>query len=333
MAEPQTTPRFPDLSTDDGHYESFYLKASRPGGGEGIWIRHTVHKRPGADPTASVWVTYFNTRADGPVATKATFPAERLSKPDGGYIEIAEARLEPGRAIGAVTTEPGASWELELTGAEPAFHHLPHGVMYGAPVPRTKLLSPHPNVTYSGTFAIGDHQLQLDGWPGMVGHNWGAEHAHRWIWMHGAGFADRPSDAWFDAGLGRVKLGPLVTPWIANGVLALGGERYRLGGLGAIRSTRVNEQPTGCDFRLEGSGIEVAGRVAAQHAKDCVGWRYADPQGPEHHVANCSVADMELSVRLAGESLQTLALKGGAAYETGMRPYEHGIPLQPFDDG
>ncbi len=58
----------------------------------------------------------------------------------------------------------------------------------------------------------------------MVGHNWGAQHAERWIWLHGAGFAE-DQDAWIDVALGRIKVGPLTTPWIANGALCLGGER------------------------------------------------------------------------------------------------------------
>ena len=40
--------RFPKVAAKGGHYESFYIKACRPGGGQGLWIRHTVHKRPGA---------------------------------------------------------------------------------------------------------------------------------------------------------------------------------------------------------------------------------------------------------------------------------------------
>ena len=37
--------RFPGVPARAGHYESFYIKACRPGGGQGIWIRHTVHTR------------------------------------------------------------------------------------------------------------------------------------------------------------------------------------------------------------------------------------------------------------------------------------------------
>ena len=55
--------RFPDVAEKAGHYESFYIKACRPGGGEGIWIRHTVHKRPGAEPKGSIWFTLFDAEA------------------------------------------------------------------------------------------------------------------------------------------------------------------------------------------------------------------------------------------------------------------------------
>ena len=50
--------RFPELDRKAGHYESFYIKTCRPEGGLGVWIRHTVHKRRGAEPTASLWFTY-----------------------------------------------------------------------------------------------------------------------------------------------------------------------------------------------------------------------------------------------------------------------------------
>lgn len=60
----------------------------------------------------------------------------------------------------------------------------------------------------------------MAGWPGMAGDNWGEQHAERWIWLHGLGFADRGADTWFDAAIGRVRLGPVTTPWVANGASA-----------------------------------------------------------------------------------------------------------------
>ena len=55
--------RYPEVAAKAGHYESFYLKACRPDGGQGVWIRHTVHKRPGAEPNASIWFCLFDRSA------------------------------------------------------------------------------------------------------------------------------------------------------------------------------------------------------------------------------------------------------------------------------
>ena len=96
--------RFPRLGRQAGHYESFYLKASRPAGGQGVWIRHTVHKRPGEEPTAALWLTVFDADAPGPRATKASFAATELSAPEGAYIRVDGAVLEPGRATGELAT-------------------------------------------------------------------------------------------------------------------------------------------------------------------------------------------------------------------------------------
>ena len=60
--------RFPRLDRSAGHYESFYIKATCPGGGRAVWIRHTVHKRPGGELAGSIWFTWFDQRAPGPVA-------------------------------------------------------------------------------------------------------------------------------------------------------------------------------------------------------------------------------------------------------------------------
>src|SRR5215213_7517474 len=116
----RTEARFPALKPGAGHYESFYIKATRPGGGRAIWIRHTVHKRPDAELTGSIWVTLFDAEAPAPRAAKVTVDAERVSAPPGAYVEVAGARLDPGRASGEIKTpEVDMSWELAFTdGAE-----------------------------------------------------------------------------------------------------------------------------------------------------------------------------------------------------------------------
>ncbi len=335
--------RFGEVAAKAGHYESFYLKACRPDGGLGIWIRHTVHKRPGQEPTGSIWFTLFDRDAPGPQATKVTVPASELSTPPGSWIRVAGAEIGPGRAVGSVGAgaweAPGsvdatgltAAWSLRFTGDTDPCRYLPADWLYEAPLPRTKFVAPVPDAVFDGTLEIAGRAIEISGWPGMVGHNWGTEHAERWVWLEGTGFADAPG-TWFDAGAAKVRLGRRVSPWVPSGMLALDGVRHRLGGLGAIRSSQVEESPDGCSFVLPGKDIVVRGRVEAPR-KDFVGWVYADPTGDEHHTINCSVADLELTVERPGLPDCVLTLPGGAAYELGMRETDHGVPIQPFPDG
>ena len=76
----------------------------------------------------------------------------------------------------------------------------------------------------------------------------------------------------------------------------------------------------------------MRGEVGAPKT-DYVAWLYSDPDGSEHNVVNCSIADLELIVEQKGKPSRRLSLSGGAAYEFGMRETDHGIPLQPYPDG
>lgn len=342
--------RFAEVAAKAGHYESFYLKACRPDGGLGIWIRHTVHKRPGKEPTGSIWFTLFDRDAPGPLATKVTVPAAELSVPAGEWIRVAGAEIGPGRAEGSVgaggesagsgpgepdgalgLTPLAANWSLRFDGDTEPCHYLPADWLYEAPLPRTKFVAPVPDAVFEGTLKVGGRSIEIAGWPGMIGHNWGSEHAERWVWLEGTGFADAPG-TWFDAGAAKVRLGRRVSPWVPSGMLALDGIRHRLGGLGAIRSSSIDESADGCSFVLPGKNVVVRGQITAPR-KDFVGWVYADPTGDEHHTINCSVADLELTVERPGLPDRVLNLPGGGAYELGMRETDHGIPIQPFADG
>jgi hypothetical protein len=329
--------RFPEVAAKAGHYESFYVKACRPDGGQGIWIRHTVHKRPGAEPNASIWFCLFDREAPAPRATKVTVPAAQLSVPAGSWVRVADAEIGPGRAEGSVDTEAlSAAWSFTFAGEAEPCKYLPADWLYKAPLPKTKFLAPYPDALFRGRLEIDDESIELSGWPGMIGHNWGSEHAERWVWIEGTGFPGVPN-TYFDAGAARVRLGSRVSPWIPSGMLVLAGEAHRLGGLGAIASAQIDERPSVCSFLLPGKDVVVHGRVSAPE-KDFVGWVYADPKGPEHNTVNCSVADLELTVERPGLPPRRLTLPGGGAYELGMhdipgRQQDHGIPIQPYPDG
>lgn len=328
----RTEARYPKVPAGSGHYESFYLKAAAPEGGRAIWIRHTVHKRPGEEPTGAVWLTWFDAARSEPLAAKRRVGAAEISVPDKTYIRAAEPEIAPGRVQGQLDDGVPASWSLRFKDHGGPLHHFPAQWMYERRLPKTKLLSPHPCASFDGILDVGDERIVLDAWPGMIGHNWGAEHAESWIWIHGATVGDDGSRGYVDLGAGRVRLGPLTTPWVVNGEIVHRGERHRVGGLGRQLKTHVDAEPTRCGFTVGGEGLVARGSVSGPR-EHFVGWVYADPVGPEHHSLNCSIADLEVDVTRHGRSDLRISVEGGASYEFGTRRTDHGIPLQPFGDG
>jgi hypothetical protein len=305
-----TAPVWPNVPAEKGHYESFYLRAADPAGPRAVWIRYTVHKRPGAQPLGSLWFTYFE---EGVHTTKHTWPDPR----PGEWIDIDRSHFGPDRAQGEVE---GVGWDLTVEPLAEPLRHLPRPWMYTAPLPKTKPESPLPHARFNGRLRFGTREIEVDDWRGMSGHNWGTEHAETWIWVQGAGFAEDES-AWLDLTVARLKIGPFTTPWVANGALEVGGARTRLGGVG--RRARVQ-----ADARR--ARIDLPGQAKLNvRARDIVVWRYAAPNLEERHSAHSSNAEAVLE---AGG--RTLTSRHGSAYELGVRPGGHGeLPVQPYPDG
>ncbi len=322
-----TATKFPAADIKTGMYESFYLRAVSPREPVGAWIRYTVHKRPGAQPKGSLWLTVFDASKGRPFMHKHTTP--ELSVPDGGWITIGgQSSFGPKAAVGRCGE---ASWSLRVAGDETELRHLKQSWLYRTPLPRTKLTSPIPAATFDGTIELPGRTIELNGWRGMVGHNWGSEHAERWIWLHGIDFEDDRS-AWIDVAVGRVLVANRMSPWLASGAICLAGRRIRIGGLLA-HGVKVAENAARCTLSLPGEGGMLVEAHVDVPDESAAGWRYADPDGGEHDVINCSVASLTLNARPRGVAATTLHTAHGGAYELGMRERDHGVPIAPFSDG
>ena len=311
-----------------GGYSSHYLRAVDPARPRGAWIRYTAHRRPDQAATGALWCTVWDAEAGPPFAVKQSLAVP----PRPTWTGSAEAQ------------GCHAAWELAPAGDEPRLRHLPREWMYRAPLPRTKLESPLPDAVFTGWIETGERPARgdepgaaarrtvLPGSRGMIGHNWGAEHAERWVWLHAVAFEEAPG-AWLDVALGRVRIGRALTPWVANGALAVDGERHRLGGLGRVRGLRVDARPGALEAEIAGAGVRIHATVAAP-LDQTVAFTYADPtaRGGEHHVLNCSIAQVRLRVERPGRPALELASAHGGAYELGIRETDHGVPLQPFPD-
>jgi hypothetical protein len=311
-----------------GRYESWFLSArdAEPGRSpRALWIRHTRHRAAGAAAeTVALWCTLFDPAQGGPAAVKessARFPGSALAGP-GEFRGEAHAR---GRM---------AAWELGVSGVGPPLRHLRPHALYRTPVPRTKLEAPVPDGDAGGRLAIDGRMLEVAGWRATVGHNWGAEHAERWAWLHAAGFVDEP-EAWLDLALARIRVGAATLPWVANGAMCLRGERFPLGGLGHVPGVRVVALPGRLEAIIPGSRAEI--RLAVHTDLDhVVGFRYAgvgaDPVSGEREVLHAGLAEVRLGVRRRGRATAELYTAAGGAYELGGRRFTHGVRVQPYPD-
>ena len=320
-------PRYVETPAKAGLYESLYLTAHHPTEPQALWIRHTVLKAPGAPPRASLWCTWFaggGVRA-GKVSTPgpSSSPERPLQVGEHGWIGATGA-------TGAVDLDSlRARWELQFRDPEPTMFHLPKPWMYRAPVPRTKSMSAGPMLRLAGSLEVDGQAVDIDGWPCTIGHNWGSEHAERWMWLHADGQADE-GPVWLDAVVGRIRLGPVTTPWIANGAVSIAGRRHRLGGLRSGVNTAVTEHDRGATVELRGNDVSVELRADVDLSR-CVGWTYADPVGSTREVVNCSVARTRLRIQCPGGTPLEVEAPV-SAFEIGGRSRALDVPLQPFPD-
>jgi hypothetical protein len=286
-----------------GGYESYYLVAHDPIQPRALWLRYTVHQADGSSPTGFTWLTFFD-HDEAPVAIR-----ERgvLTKPEQDWIAIDNNRIDPTTACGQMTD---SQWDLRIRSQEDTFPYLPSMRMYTAAIPKTKPISLSPRCEFDGWIRLKGELIDLGGWEGMVGHNWGSEHAKQWVWLH-ALFGQE----WIDIVAARIALGPFTTPWIANGAVTLDAKRYRLGGVGRVLSTSIDASDQRCVMELKGEH-DLRVQVEAD-MNSTVSWDYANPRGGSHRVLHGSNASVKTQITLNGAQ-RNLFTASKASYELGI---------------
>ena len=300
-------------------YESWFVSARDPVSPRALWIRHTRH-RPGRGPeSVALWCTIIDPGLGQPPAmVKQVFTAF----PPGAAAGPGQFR---GQAeMGART----ARWDLAIAGGQPPLRPLRPPVLYRAPLPRTKLEASVPDGQVTGLLDIDGRGVSVAGWRGTVGHNWGAEHADSWVWLHAADFGTAPQ-VWLDLVLARIRVGPARSPWTAMGALGLGGERIVLGGLG--RRPTVDARPGRLSAGVPSPGARLQLSVTADDDA-AVAVAYLDPRGGSRTVRHAALARVELTLHRPGDRELTLSSSRGA-YEFGTRQGMPGIVPQPLPEG
>jgi hypothetical protein len=284
-------PRAPFTAAGARLYESHYLTVVHPRGGRALWLRYAALKAPGEPARGTLWCTFFD--AATPVGTAARPIARRTAAPQqldaprrGIWAEIDGAAIAPGHAEGALED---CRWSLVWQPQQPPLPYLPSLRLYDRRLPRSNGAAVAPTARFMGEAEIAGTHHDLSGWRGMVGHNWGSDHPDRWIWLHAFGLGPRDPDGWLDLVLARVRIGPLLTPWLPAGAVCVDGTQRRVGARAArgIRVEHADERVALAIPRVGGGGLCLRAESPAAHTAR---WDYASPDGGGREVSNCSIA-------------------------------------------
>jgi hypothetical protein len=313
----------------DGHYESFFVRANSPTRPQAFWIRYTIFAPRGRpqDARGELWAVLFDGKAGVTTAAKTELPIAQCDfRPDRLGAYVADARLEPGRAVGAAASGGHTiAWDLSFAGDAPPLFALPLG-LYESKLPRAKTLVPLPLARFRGTINVDGRAYPVFDWVGSQNHNWGERHTDHYAWGQVAGFDDAP-ESFLEVATARVKLGPLWTPFLTLLVLRHEGREIALNGLLQSLRARGRFSYFEWSFGSQDADWAVEGRITAPR-EAFVGLRYDNPPGGVKHCLNSKLASCELTLtdRRAG-TMTSLATRDRAAFEIVTDDTGHGVPI------
>lgn len=313
---------------DNGHYESYFLRANHPSRPLAFWIRYTIFA-PRGDAGGNIgelWVIAFDGENDRIQAAKTEYPLAQCQFDNAGLnVRIGSATLEPGKLQGSV--QQGSNhiqWQLSYQpGAEPLL--LLPAALYDKPLPKAKALVANPNAVFSGQLIVNGEILPVDHWQGSENHNWGSKHTDEYAWGQVAGFDNAP-EAFLEVASARLKFGPFWTPRMTTLVLRVDGETYALNNLWKAALAKAHYGYFHWHFDTSANGVRVVGNIQATR-QHFVGLNYYNPPGGSHTCLNCKIASARIVLYRPGQPEHELVTRNRAAFEILTDDPHHGVPV------
>ena len=319
-----------------GHVESIFVKLNLSDA-RALWLKVTFLKECGerGPEVAEAWAIAFNLGKGGKdtrVAIKETWPAaEAHYATDAFRIKVGDVDWRQGRLVGRLGSEDGdqISWDLAFEPSPRGFRHIPYEWMYRGSVPKSKAMSPQVDTRYSGEVCVNGHRTAIQAAAGMLGHNWGMQHAESWTWSH-CNLWEDADDVVFEGVTSKVRFGPMPMPLLSVLHLRVDGEAFDLNGI--FRALRIKSRPLGLSWRFEAETreLQILGRISGGPER-FVGVTYRDPSNAKIHCLNSKIADATLRIRrkTSGRWLDWRAVHSvqTAALEVGDRQRTHGVEI------
>jgi hypothetical protein len=317
-----------DAQKPQGHVESYFVKANDAEGRRALWLKATIIAscaRP-AHAMAEAWAVAFD-RHGSHTAVKEAIPfGEASFSRDGLAIDVGRfLHVDPDGSRGAIgRAEHEITWDLHWTHHGEPLVHFPLEAMYTGAFPKSKLVSPFPDLRVEGALTVNGQSLDLSGWRGMQGHNWGRGHADVYAWGH-CNHWEQDVDTMVEAVSARVRVGPVLTPLITMVCVRHLGQEFLFTGPRHLMTNRGEVHPRRWFFGAKHRGICIEGDFSAQ-TDDLVGLYYPNPDGSMTYCLNTKIGHGRLRLELPGQDPVDLTTKS-AALELGTKDPAHGVRM------
>lgn len=329
-----------------GHLEVWYLTATDPARGTGLWVHVELvaptggHRAAaplppgvsqgsptplGAPATLGGWVAVFEPDRPArwePLGGIPVAGPEELTGDTGVWVARGPVRVGP-RSLRAGDDATGCDLRLrpDPDAGDRPLHPFGAGVWRRGILPAAQCV-PAPRLEVSGTVTVGGRTVSVDGARGALAHIAGHGNAHRWGWVH----ADLP-----DGGTCEVVAAVARRP-VLNRLPPMAAVRLRLPGrpdwpavpLAAAATSRTRLGPDGFTTTVTTptGRLRVEARLPGPGRRVTVGYR--DPDGAPAVCTNSEVADARISLvrrrRGRPEPVGRWDLSGTAHVEVGVRP-------------
>ena len=341
-----------DPAARRGHVESYFLKANDPAGDRAIWIKATIFcsDREPDRPTAEGWAIAFDRRGKTArhVAVKHVVPYAMASFSAGDLAIRWRVPPASGAPLGAPSAAPKElpdqgveilsnattgsiasrdhhiHWALAYKGDALPIVPLPAAVMYTAPLPKSKLVTPVSDARFTGEVSVDGELWSLDGWRGMQGHNWGSGHADLYAWCHCNVWAEEPEFV-LEGVSARVRIGPVMSPLMTIVCARYRGVTYDFNRPLEIYRAEGDVSLRRWTFSAHGKLARLEGIVEAD-TEDMVGLYYLNPGGATTYCLNSKLARARVRFEVAGRTPLNLTTRA-AALEIGTRNADHGVRM------
>jgi hypothetical protein len=292
--------------SDRAHVESHFLRFNDPAGERAIWLKGTVIDGPSRSPAAELWCCVFD--GDKRWGERVAAPAQTALH-DGG-LAIGESSLRlaggQGEASGSLSNARGQcrwalTWRPRPGPLGSPMHLFPYRWMLQGGFPKSKLVSPVPLLDVSGYFEWDGVRVELDGWIGMQGHNWGAEHAPEYAWGQ-AWFGDPEPDCIVEGFTARTRIGPILSPRLSCLAVRFEEREFRFDRFWRLSGQRGIIGQKG-SWNLEMMSRQGRARLWMQAPPErsvCLG--YENPDGARRYCFNSKTARARLWLQPKGEA-------------------------------